>query len=68
MKTTEYLYGKDFDSNILKLQKEVAIYKIKRAKLLITELQKVQLMKRDDERISSILEAIDFNKNLLNEH
>jgi len=68
MKTTEYLYGDNFDPEMIKLQKMLSKYKIERAKSLIYELQKVPEKDKDYTRINLILSAIDFNKNLLNEY
>ena len=65
MKPTKYLYGKDFENKYLDMQIQVCEYKLARIKELLTTLLSVPMYARDEQRINAILEAREFNENLL---
>jgi len=67
LKTTNYLFGDDIDIHIIMLQKDIAAYKINKAKKLLTELQTIDLANRDDKRINDVLKAINFWTQILQE-
>jgi thymidylate synthase len=67
MTKTEYLYGKDFDKQILKKQIEVCEYKLAKIERLIKELLKVPYEARDKDRLREVLEARDWNEKVLRE-
>ena len=64
--TTIELYG-DVDPIVIETRKSTCKHLIQKAKARITELQKVPIKSRDDELISSILKAIDWNEKIINE-
>ncbi len=67
MKTTEYLYGVS-PQDFMDLSYVDALgFKITKAKELLEKLVYVHAYARDDDRIKDILNAIGFNKNLLEE-
>lgn len=67
MKSTKELYDIEPKELIDMTYLDAIRYKIYKAKSLITELQEVHYMNRDDYRINELIDAIKFNKALLNE-
>ncbi len=65
-RTTTELYG-DVDSVVIETRKSTCRHLIQKAKVRITELQKVSMKSRDDNLIDTILEAIEWNEKIINE-
>ncbi|MEA3371430.1 MAG: hypothetical protein U9Q40_08830, partial [Campylobacterota bacterium] len=65
MKTTKELYGIEPEELSSMLYVDAIKYKIFKSKTLITELQEIHYMDRDDYRINELLKAVEFNKQLL---
>jgi hypothetical protein len=69
MRSTEYLYGEDFDSSLLStmVYTDALLYKVNHAKALIALLCTASVGETDWVRIQRVAKAIDFNEVLLAE-
>ena len=67
MRTSEHLYGKNYDRQFVQENLSVNYRKIIWAKELIIELQDVPVETRDFKRIYDVVKSIDFNQKIIDE-